>query len=471
MGDIYGDAQRVLACVGDHHDDSHFLFTLLRRHANPFLDPSLTNFTKEVRRLWFRWILSYRISTQQRASDALDAFTQRPYFQRLWVVQELFRGHGIILCCGADYIPDFETLYTFTLRRKIYPRARLVKKLSRLLYRHYGFASRFAFGFSHRPPYWMDFYYRVITADQAMGFSLIRIIQETSHLLCQAPRDKVYGLLAMVYWGMRNPIQPDYSKGRLGLFIEVLLALKAEDNPIRGFCPASSYSRPDLIYKVLELENSSLRKLNCTDAMIADVIELRQSPAAWPKPIYHKTEEGSGGRADRYITFRGCRWQFDEPPAGPMAVKPLEFRFCREVISQMILTDQGEACFVHTEAKMGPGVSIARLNGLQVEEDECDIGPTVLGLVMEKHADGQFRVTNLALIHEAEDCDLKYGMFCPGGPIGGTVITRTGCRDAVDQLISIYLRDVKDTPSYGIRRTGVEFFKHLQELGSGDDAN
>ncbi|KAF3769472.1 hypothetical protein M406DRAFT_242633, partial [Cryphonectria parasitica EP155] len=90
MHQIYRNAQYVLACVGQHADDSENLFRFIQdnqdalpcfrflKHDNPTEWPLL---------IWRE--VPTNSETPTTLHDQLAKFVERPYFYRLWVYQEL----------------------------------------------------------------------------------------------------------------------------------------------------------------------------------------------------------------------------------------------------------------------------------------------------------------------------------------------------------------------------------------------
>lgn len=49
-----------------------------------------------------------------------------------------------------------------------------------------------------------------------------------SGMLCQDPRDRIYGTLSMVEWGEHDPIEPDYSIDEFDLAVQILRRLRLQ---------------------------------------------------------------------------------------------------------------------------------------------------------------------------------------------------------------------------------------------------
>lgn len=76
------------------------------------------------------------------------------------------------------------------------------------------------------------------------------------NMLCQDPRDRVYGILSMVEWANKVPIQPDYSKNRTDVGRQVLEALV-----VHGVDPLITMSCAVRLRETLELEPDEYQQL------------------------------------------------------------------------------------------------------------------------------------------------------------------------------------------------------------------
>lgn len=234
MGDIYRNAQGVLACVGPHADGSQDLLQSLRKHSSEMdrIAASATDdrleysrgvrpiFTSRVR--WRgttpKWSSIARLWALQEDANmdkliqAMKMFLGRDYFSRAWVYQEIVLGRHIILCCGCTRTPLY-SLYgmllamecTWCLSQK------LVDKAWPLLR-----AGAFSWSSSENE-------------------SLETLMGDVLPLECTDARDKVYAVLSMVNWRRRHekPIYPDYTLDALSLASKVLARILQDKRKIR----------------------------------------------------------------------------------------------------------------------------------------------------------------------------------------------------------------------------------------------
>ncbi|KAF3769741.1 hypothetical protein M406DRAFT_354123, partial [Cryphonectria parasitica EP155] len=62
-------------------------------------------------------------------------------------------------------------------------------------------------------------------------------VHNVAPLACEDPRDTIYGVLAMIDWRGEQPLQPDYTKDRFDLALEVLQRLRSDSSISDGWHP------------------------------------------------------------------------------------------------------------------------------------------------------------------------------------------------------------------------------------------
>ncbi|KAK7745051.1 hypothetical protein SLS53_003286 [Cytospora paraplurivora] len=224
MGQVYGNAERVLACVGKDDPWSRYLYRRARRDMSFFSDMGLvTEDSDDVQEVMERW-MSKLGPALVKLGSAAARFTSRPYFERVWIYQELFLGRQISVCCGKWHIP-------FRVLRGSYIAG---------IFHHNAYTR----GFKGWRQYLeedfdrqvsIDIYQQLIRAG-ALGMdptTLWTALYTVSIAECADPRDKVYGILSTVDWSNKTPIRPDYTKDRLHVAIETL-KIVTSDGDWRG---------------------------------------------------------------------------------------------------------------------------------------------------------------------------------------------------------------------------------------------
>jgi hypothetical protein len=112
MKDIYENAERVIVWLGTEADDSNVAFQLLRAlgegeqatNALAYRDAHRSMPEPPVEYVQFR---KFCTETAQNISDhfpleAIRSLTLRPWWERIWVVQELVLGRDVVFVCGHE---------------------------------------------------------------------------------------------------------------------------------------------------------------------------------------------------------------------------------------------------------------------------------------------------------------------------------------------------------------------------------
>lgn len=297
MGDIFKESAQTLACVGRHENDSKFLFQELfkgRLWLRPLREQpkyrQLSASLEYIRDFRERFCRKFgHISTRIRGYRALRVFLDRPYFRRVWIYQELFFGSKIQICCGDDSVDlsKLWTLYSLIRERCFAPRP-----------------SRFQSYIIEEEACKDEVAKTFLDAGMKTGRrpTLLTTIHHFGALQSEDPRDRLYGILALIKWDDEEPILPDYDKDRFDLASEVL----------RKF---SSY---DFVYPALSKATAILKLLDLPSqpsSRLLDEVQRRRSKCLWEPPM-GSTSEGQdlglirvkcwGGR----IHFHNGCWRF-----------------------------------------------------------------------------------------------------------------------------------------------------------------
>lgn len=250
MGDIYRNAMQINVCLGPHEKDSAICFetaeqyidcanNLLRRAkddgtmremllhmenrgqealamAESYGDVKLHNFSRRVRAelqgdlQTRRFFHSHSAAQLDRLTEAFYAITERSYFERLWIVQELLLARKAIVFCG-DSALDFQDLADFQLSLSTYCSDQRSSGSSQEYRQIDSTTSR---GFSSIDNVWHGW--------SGAGMGLVELTDYFAHFKCYDARDKIYGLLALVDWKALPPLLPDYSKSALAVALQAI---------------------------------------------------------------------------------------------------------------------------------------------------------------------------------------------------------------------------------------------------------
>jgi hypothetical protein len=243
MGEIYSAAQHVFACVGPHADDSEHLEHASKRYSSLFDEISSSirystisvgwdhnNPLQQKIRLGVRCLLMMGAAERLRLCKAFISYMRRPYFTRLWILQELHLAHRGSYCCGTT-VQSFGHLLALNTLIEFWMTDTTFNKWIG----HLGVALR-ALPFTRRShavrPTGSNFEKThaarrclVFVFEEPVVQDLAMVLIDIEHYECADVRDKLYGILSLVDWS-RSPIPtPDYGKDNFQVAVDALSAI------------------------------------------------------------------------------------------------------------------------------------------------------------------------------------------------------------------------------------------------------
>jgi hypothetical protein len=208
MADIYGKASRVIVWLGAAYEDSDAAMRGLLTSRDHERSPETAS-----------WIL------------ALVGLCSRPYWHRLWVLQELKLANRKDLMCGSEVIPwqHFETFMLFIDR---------------------GFNNYTTFALSERTRYiYSGAAMRMIRLmSTPAGTSLWNLLNMSVHLQCEETRDRVYALCGLATTEAAT-IDPDYDIDMSVLLNKVLRYHTEQAPDITIFTVASACKKLESMFE------------------------------------------------------------------------------------------------------------------------------------------------------------------------------------------------------------------------------
>ncbi|KAK8036227.1 hypothetical protein PG993_008841 [Apiospora rasikravindrae] len=198
MGRIYQNASRVLAWLGleDAIDTPKLFefFDIVQRLPQPIID-SLSDYSR------FAVSNLYKLMSGSGALGSFERFITRPWFFRMWTLQEVALAYEVILVYG-QWTVDWDTF-----RRGCVGHATLVG----------GMVDSFQVSIRHDVIRW-------IRQQSPLAFG-IRQLGAVRNLECSLPHDKIYGMYAILA-SLGIPLEsPDYSQPVTMIIERVTLSL------------------------------------------------------------------------------------------------------------------------------------------------------------------------------------------------------------------------------------------------------
>ena len=235
MGSFFSKAEHVLVCIGQEDDDGEYALQAIRdqrRYGGS--PPSGERSDTDHRPVIVKKDPNGKIPPDvnlPRFTLSLAALSRRPYFERVWVVQEIYLAREASVCCGKIKLPIAH------LERELHNANSILQRLITANWLVRGDSQGFVKKLEGvpmellnalRPIEWTlnekcgwMLENTVEPSKRSTGVSFNWLVENFSTLRCQDPRDKVYGALALVDWQDTPPILPDYSRSAFSLALEM----------------------------------------------------------------------------------------------------------------------------------------------------------------------------------------------------------------------------------------------------------
>jgi hypothetical protein len=205
MGEIYRRANKVLVWLGQSSDDSDFLF-------DGHIIPDET------------WPDSYKWGGpfDSRTANAMLAFYCRPYWTRVWILQEILVAGSLEFFCGDRCMSMRKYRMGFTWFLEIM-RGRLQDGSAPSW-----FTDAVRNDLESSPGCTI---LRLQYGGKTDTFSLLRLLElcKDCKSQCQLPHDMIYGLIGVLKSSQLGLIAPSYSKTLSELFFDVFITLIVPD--------------------------------------------------------------------------------------------------------------------------------------------------------------------------------------------------------------------------------------------------
>jgi hypothetical protein len=155
---------------------------------------------------------------------------RRPYFTRVWVLQELHLANKVSCCCGSTvqsfrHLPALNTLFEFWMED--YTFTKCTDHL-RVVLRKVPFIRRSHAVRSTYPDFREIRAARgclVLAFKELVFQELTTLLIDIQDFLCADVRDKLYGILSLIDWGRGPTPTPDYSKDNFQVAVDAFSAI------------------------------------------------------------------------------------------------------------------------------------------------------------------------------------------------------------------------------------------------------
>lgn len=290
MGNIYKRAAHVLACVGDHADDSLFLCTTLRQSLSA--GQRKRWIFKSRGELSRRFCLGHRSATTRCLLLAAARFATRPYFTRLWILHELHNAQDASFLCGREALPrdnvrlmlsDLHHIMPYGTNRALMlwpptqeregPLTRTIRLLKRLWGVQRIIPQQLFTSWSYQD--YLEISGRVfkslqMTKAYANAYSMWKLLDIASCLQCADKKDKVYGIVSIISWGNVAALTPDYTQTEFKIAVGFIHALSRLEGA----------SREDTCLQDASFLTAGNLNLNTKSSGVSDALDARRGDPA-----------------------------------------------------------------------------------------------------------------------------------------------------------------------------------------------
>jgi hypothetical protein len=324
MGQLYKRAAHVSACVGPHAGDSEFLFQTMDKYrsllkninahvsdsgSNSSGSWSVVNPVPQTRWLALKCFFAMKASTRRRLAYAYIEFMTRPYFSRVWILQELYLATEISCCCGMDSRP-FDNLMAISLLMDFWINERTHS------IQWWSLTRCFVYLLSKRT--WL---LRQQNSGQQLGEQwdsiepqrgcqalasgawgprrLAEVLDAMKHFECADVRDKLYGILYLVDWRGTSIPTPDYGKGHFEVAVEVLQRYLDE-----RACAPSSDNVVDWARQLCQVFDISLK-----EKALGQALKARYPRSVIPAALTHDSEPLKVDKQSAMMSSQSTGWR------------------------------------------------------------------------------------------------------------------------------------------------------------------
>ncbi|KAH8589583.1 heterokaryon incompatibility protein-domain-containing protein [Bisporella sp. PMI_857] len=215
MKHIYTEASLVFSWLGEAADNSDLIMDHFRIIGEDIF-PGSRGMLETVGQL-DQIVLAYKTAESRRAlSNAFKRFCQRPYWQRLWIIQEFGVGQEVIIACGDHAITEIieAVVQTYCVAKPSF-----VQGVITIRNRYHDVESRSG-----------NCFLRVLVTS---------LVLEEDHNQPKStdPRDRVFATLGLANDAEEFPMFPDYQHDWQYVYTELAKAfLRRGDIDILSFC-------------------------------------------------------------------------------------------------------------------------------------------------------------------------------------------------------------------------------------------
>lgn len=225
MAEIYKKAHYTAVWLGPEADDSDLAAALLQDIATAARTGASSTRVRNM----------FSSGSQDKSLPALAALFEREYWNRLWIVQEIFNASSIYVYCGSskNTLPwaSYQTASRYFQQYKrdledLFPRTHSIAS-----HKQYSYSQILAYSGPGSLP---ELGSLVGLGDEA----LLEVLRVCRRKLSSDPKDKVFGVLGVLGGEVRKEFTVDYAKSVKDVYTDVVDFLLTTTNRLDVICEA-----------------------------------------------------------------------------------------------------------------------------------------------------------------------------------------------------------------------------------------
>lgn len=224
MAGIYKKASHVAVWLGPEADDSDLATALLQNVATAAQTGAGRIQVKNI----------FPSETQDQSLPALAALFERDYWNRLWIVQEIFNAGSVYVYCGSSQPLPWAVYQTASRVFQQYKR-----DLENFLPRNHSIVSRKQYSYPQILAYSGPGSLPELDSLVSLGDeALLEVLRACRRKLSSDPKDKVFGVLGVLGKEVREEFAVDYGKSVKDVFTDVVDFLLTTTDNLDVICEA-----------------------------------------------------------------------------------------------------------------------------------------------------------------------------------------------------------------------------------------
>ncbi|KAF7185309.1 Heterokaryon incompatibility protein 6, OR allele [Pseudocercospora fuligena] len=202
MADIYTNAACTFISLGEHDSTSQLLFNELKLCEEWILKhhgPDVAYYVIKYSDLKDHWTSTLSTESINALCLAMRDLARRPYWNRLWIYQEILKSRNIMLMSGQEDVVSFRSVQAFLVGIG-FCYNQWIHRPDDVVCKHDHESIMRIIIETLQKTFTIDEKRLRIASFRGQNIDLQRLLQQAKTRQCTDPRDMVYGLINLVQW-------------------------------------------------------------------------------------------------------------------------------------------------------------------------------------------------------------------------------------------------------------------------------